>query len=84
MVKRRPWPRLSVSRHCRIYLNGPGVNSTDRIFHVRESLLDEIARGIGASHSMMAIGHDLRVTVQLPQGLRQRSQWNELGSLQFG
>lgn len=42
-----------------IHLNRPGVDSPHQVFHIRESLLKQEVRCIGASHTMVADGNNL-------------------------
>ena len=66
-----------VSRDGSVHLSRPGVNSPHQILYIREPLLEQEIRRIGASHAVVADGDDLRVAVQLGQGLRQCSEGNK-------
>ena len=57
------WAGL-VPRDSSIHLGRPGVDSPHQILHILESLLKQEIRRIGASHTMVADGNDLGVTVQ--------------------
>ena len=48
-----------ISRYSSIHLDRPGVNSTHQIFYIRESLLKQEIRRVGASHTMVADGNNL-------------------------
>jgi len=56
-----------ISRDGSIYLGRPGVDSSHQILHVRESLLKQEIRRVGASHTMVADGNNFRVASQLSE-----------------
>jgi hypothetical protein len=60
-------------------LDGPRIDSSDQILHVRESLLEEKACGVSTSHPMVAVGDDFGILVQFGKGIGKGAERNENG-----
>ena len=53
-----------ISRDGSIHLGRPGIDSPHQILHIRESLLKQEIRRIGASHAVMADRDDFSVSIE--------------------
>src|SRR2546429_4425822 len=66
-----PCPSRSVPRQCGIHVHGPRVDSTPQAPHFRKARGLEDLERLERARAVVAVRHDLVVTVQLSQPIRQ-------------